>query len=129
MTVTYSSQVANARLGSFSRLLLCWRGSIYKLLYGEFLIFLLCYYIIRFIYRYRGTSRARSSWGPPSHLGGQCTELCKAELSSRRSLWGLGPGGWGGGKKEAGWEGSSGQVGASQMPFPPTQGGALELRP
>ncbi|EPY89629.1 bestrophin-1 [Camelus ferus] len=51
MTVTYSSQVANARFGSFSRLLLCWRGSIYKLLYGEFLIFLLCYYIIRFIYR------------------------------------------------------------------------------
>lgn len=54
MTVTYSSQVANARLGSFSRLLLCWRGSIYKLLYGEFLIFLICYYIIRFIYRYGG---------------------------------------------------------------------------
>ncbi|XP_053755586.1 bestrophin-1 isoform X2 [Panthera pardus] len=51
MTVTYSSQVANARLGSFSRLLLCWRGSIYKLIYGEFLIFLLSYYIIRFIYR------------------------------------------------------------------------------
>lgn len=58
MTVTYSSQVANARLGSFSRLLLCWRGSIYKLLYGEFLIFLLCYYTIRFIYRYR-----RRRWG------------------------------------------------------------------
>uniref|UniRef100_A0A452QCB3 Bestrophin n=1 Tax=Ursus americanus TaxID=9643 RepID=A0A452QCB3_URSAM len=51
MTVTYSSQVANARLGSFSRLLLCWRGSIYKLLYGEFLIFLLSYYAIRFVYR------------------------------------------------------------------------------
>ncbi|XP_003798779.1 bestrophin-1 isoform X1 [Otolemur garnettii] len=51
MTITYTSQVANARLGSFSRLLLCWRGSIYKLLYGEFLIFLLCYYAIRFIYR------------------------------------------------------------------------------
>lgn len=55
MTVTYSSQVANARLGSFSRLLLCWRGSIYKLLYGEFLIFLLSYYVIRFIYRCWGT--------------------------------------------------------------------------
>ncbi|XP_045411945.1 bestrophin-1 [Lemur catta] len=51
MTITYTSQVANARLGCFSRLLLCWRGSIYKLLYGEFLIFLLCYYTIRFIYR------------------------------------------------------------------------------
>lgn len=51
MTITYSSQVSNARLCSFSRLLLCWRGSIYKLLYGEFLIFLVCYYSIRFIYR------------------------------------------------------------------------------
>ncbi|XP_004715110.1 bestrophin-1 [Echinops telfairi] len=51
MTVTYTSKVANAHLGSFSRLLLCWRGSIYKLLYGEFLIFLLCYYSIRLIYR------------------------------------------------------------------------------
>ena len=59
MTVTYSSQVANARLGSFSRLLLCWRGSIYKLLYGEFLIFLLCYYIIRFIYRFGGDKRGQ----------------------------------------------------------------------
>ncbi|XP_006899938.1 PREDICTED: bestrophin-1 [Elephantulus edwardii] len=51
MTVTYTSKVANAHLGSFSRLLLCWRGSIYKLLYGEFIIFLLCYYSIRLIYR------------------------------------------------------------------------------
>ncbi|XP_012368272.2 bestrophin-1 isoform X2 [Octodon degus] len=51
MTITYTNQVANARVGSFCRLLLCWRGSIYKLLYGEFLIFLLCYYTIRYIYR------------------------------------------------------------------------------
>ncbi|KAM6161099.1 bestrophin-1 [Erethizon dorsatum] len=51
MTITYTNQVANARLCSFCRLLLCWRGSIYKLLYGEFLIFLLCYYVIRYIYR------------------------------------------------------------------------------
>ena len=65
MTVTYSSQVANARLGSFSRLLLCWRGSIYKLLYGEFLIFLLCYYIIRFIYRFGGTGGTAPRLGAP----------------------------------------------------------------
>ncbi|XP_005408190.1 PREDICTED: bestrophin-1 isoform X2 [Chinchilla lanigera] len=51
MTITYTNQVANVRLGTFCRLLLCWRGSIYKLLYGEFLIFLLCYYTIRYIYR------------------------------------------------------------------------------
>ncbi|XP_021107492.1 LOW QUALITY PROTEIN: bestrophin-1 [Heterocephalus glaber] len=51
MTITYTNQVANVRLGSFCRLLLCWQGSIYKLLYGEFLIFQLCYYVIRYIYR------------------------------------------------------------------------------
>ncbi|XP_040603825.1 bestrophin-1 [Mesocricetus auratus] len=51
MTVTYTNKVANARLGSFSCLLLCWRGSIYKLLYGEFLIFMFLYYGIRGVYR------------------------------------------------------------------------------
>ncbi|XP_049993365.1 bestrophin-1 [Alexandromys fortis] len=51
MTITYTNKVANARLGSFSCLLLCWRGSIYKLLYGEFLIFMFLYYAIRGIYR------------------------------------------------------------------------------
>ncbi|XP_054553528.1 bestrophin-1-like [Talpa occidentalis] len=52
VTVTYSTTVANARLGSSSRLLLCWRGSIYKLLYGEILIFLTGYYTSLFIYRF-----------------------------------------------------------------------------
>lgn len=51
MTITYTNKVADARLGSFSFLLLCWRGSIYKLLYGEFLIFMFLYYAIRGVYR------------------------------------------------------------------------------
>ncbi|XP_038621269.1 bestrophin-1 [Tachyglossus aculeatus] len=51
MTVTYTNRVANARLGTFSQLLLQWRGSIYKLLYCEFLIFLTCYFSISLIYR------------------------------------------------------------------------------
>ncbi|NP_036043.2 bestrophin-1 [Mus musculus] len=51
MTITYTNKVANARLGSFSSLLLCWRGSIYKLLYGEFLVFIFLYYSIRGLYR------------------------------------------------------------------------------
>ncbi|XP_051003021.1 LOW QUALITY PROTEIN: bestrophin-1 [Acomys russatus] len=51
MTITYTNKVADARLGSFSCLLLCWRGSIYKLLYGEFLIFMFLYYAIRGVYR------------------------------------------------------------------------------
>ncbi|XP_036619882.1 bestrophin-1 [Trichosurus vulpecula] len=51
MTVTYTNRVANVHLGTFSRLLLQWRGSIYKLLYCEFSIFILCYFTISMIYR------------------------------------------------------------------------------
>lgn len=53
MTVTYSRRVADARLGTFSYLLLRWKGSIYKLLYRELLIFIVLYYIISVLYRYR----------------------------------------------------------------------------
>ncbi|XP_068442754.1 bestrophin-3-like [Clinocottus analis] len=51
MTVTYSSKVANASFFSFHRLLLRWRGSIYKLLYREFTVFLLLYTLLSLIYR------------------------------------------------------------------------------
>ncbi|KAG7324151.1 hypothetical protein KOW79_012167 [Hemibagrus wyckioides] len=52
MTVTYSRRVADARLGTFSHLLLRWKGSIYKLLYRELLIFIVLYYIISVLYRF-----------------------------------------------------------------------------
>ncbi|KAM4721812.1 bestrophin-1 [Rhinophrynus dorsalis] len=52
MTVTYSNRVADAKLGTFSRLLLRWRGSIYKLLYQEFLIYIGCFFIISATYRF-----------------------------------------------------------------------------
>jgi hypothetical protein len=52
MTVTYSSKVANATFFGFHRLLLKWRGSIYKLLYREFIVFAVLYTAISFVYRY-----------------------------------------------------------------------------
>ncbi|KAK2513726.1 hypothetical protein Q9966_016049 [Columba livia] len=52
MTVTYSSRVATARFGGFSRLLLLWRGSIYKLLYRELLLFLAAYGALSAAYRW-----------------------------------------------------------------------------
>ncbi|XP_075456379.1 bestrophin-3 isoform X1 [Ascaphus truei] len=52
MTVTYSSKVANATFFGFHRLLLKWRGSIYKLLYREFLLFIGLYTALSVIYRY-----------------------------------------------------------------------------
>ncbi|PKU33473.1 hypothetical protein llap_16223 [Limosa lapponica baueri] len=51
MTVTYTNRVADARLGTFSQLLLQWKGSIYKLLYSEFLIFISLYFSISLVYR------------------------------------------------------------------------------
>ncbi|XP_018431841.1 PREDICTED: bestrophin-3 [Nanorana parkeri] len=51
MTVTYSSKVANATFFGFHRLLLKWRGSIYKLLYREFLVFISLYTTLSVVYR------------------------------------------------------------------------------
>ncbi|XP_010890325.1 bestrophin-3 [Esox lucius] len=51
MTVTYSSKVANATFFGFHRLLLRWRGSIYKLLYREFIVFVLLYTLMSLVYR------------------------------------------------------------------------------
>lgn len=51
MTVTYSRRVADAGLGTFFHLLLRWRGSIYKLLYRELIIFSLLYSFLSIVYR------------------------------------------------------------------------------
>uniref|UniRef100_A0A8C0JBJ1 Bestrophin homolog n=1 Tax=Chelonoidis abingdonii TaxID=106734 RepID=A0A8C0JBJ1_CHEAB len=51
MTVTYTNRVADVRLGTFSQLLLRWKGSIYKLLYCEFFIFITLYFSISLTYR------------------------------------------------------------------------------
>ncbi|XP_032482986.1 bestrophin-2 isoform X2 [Phocoena sinus] len=52
MTVTYTACVANARFGGFSKLLLLWRGSIYKLLWRELLCFLGLYMALSAAYRF-----------------------------------------------------------------------------
>ncbi|XP_073782286.1 bestrophin-4 isoform X2 [Danio rerio] len=51
MTVSYTLKVANAKFGGFSKLLFRWKGSIYKLLYREFLVFCLLYTFISILYR------------------------------------------------------------------------------
>ncbi|XP_035262511.1 bestrophin-2 isoform X1 [Anguilla anguilla] len=52
MTVTYTGRVANARFCGFSKLLLAWKGSIYKVLYKEFLAFFAMYTAISITYRF-----------------------------------------------------------------------------
>uniref|UniRef100_A0A8C0AQ05 Bestrophin homolog n=1 Tax=Buteo japonicus TaxID=224669 RepID=A0A8C0AQ05_9AVES len=51
MTISYTLKVANSRFGGFSKLLFRWKGSIYKLLYKEFIIFVVLYALLSLIYR------------------------------------------------------------------------------
>ncbi|NXL62826.1 BEST4 protein, partial [Chordeiles acutipennis] len=51
MTVSYTLKVANSRFGGFSKLLFRWKGSIYKLLYKEFIVFVVLYAVLSLIYR------------------------------------------------------------------------------
>ena len=60
MTVTYSLNVSKARLCGFAKLLLRWRGSIYKLLYREMMIFCGLYYSLSALYRYIFTESQRT---------------------------------------------------------------------
>ncbi|KAM8972506.1 bestrophin-2a [Pelodytes ibericus] len=52
MTVSYTARVASARFGGFYKLLLLWRGSIYKLLYKEFVVFFILYLGLSITYRF-----------------------------------------------------------------------------
>lgn len=51
MTVSYTLKVANAQFGGFSKLLFRWKGSIYKLLYKEFIVFVMLYTMLSITYR------------------------------------------------------------------------------
>ncbi|CAG4964496.1 unnamed protein product [Parnassius apollo] len=52
MTVTYTAEVATCRgFGTFLKVLYRWRGSIYKLVWLDLLVFLFIYYKLNIIYR------------------------------------------------------------------------------
>ncbi|MFH4976371.1 hypothetical protein AB6A40_003080 [Gnathostoma spinigerum] len=52
MTVTYTLEVSHARFWGFPKLLIKWRGSVYRLLYREAIVFIVAYYFVAMIYRY-----------------------------------------------------------------------------
>ncbi|XP_028667077.1 bestrophin-4 [Erpetoichthys calabaricus] len=59
MTISYTLEVANARFAGFSKLLFRWKGSIYKLLYKEFLVFATLYTTLSLVYRLQLTADQR----------------------------------------------------------------------
>ncbi|XP_063986612.1 bestrophin-3 [Diachasmimorpha longicaudata] len=53
MTISYASEVPNgSSFGCFWRILIKWRGSVYKLIWRELLAYLFVYYMINITYRY-----------------------------------------------------------------------------
>ncbi|KAL3265240.1 hypothetical protein HHI36_009454 [Cryptolaemus montrouzieri] len=53
MTVSYTAEVASVRgLGCFLKLLVRWKGSIYKLVWMDLLVFLTLYYSLNCLYRF-----------------------------------------------------------------------------
>uniref|UniRef100_A0A915JXE7 Bestrophin homolog n=1 Tax=Romanomermis culicivorax TaxID=13658 RepID=A0A915JXE7_ROMCU len=59
MTVSYSRKVATTTLGTFARLLFRWKGSIYRLLYREMVMYLTLYYFVCIIYQFALSEHAR----------------------------------------------------------------------
>lgn len=52
MTVSYSKEVATSSFSCFLKLLLRWRGSIYKLLWKDFAVFAVLFFTLSYAYRY-----------------------------------------------------------------------------
>ncbi|KAL0131844.1 hypothetical protein PUN28_003002 [Cardiocondyla obscurior] len=52
MTVSYQYEVASSTSGGFTRLLLMWRGSLYKLIYRELMLYLILFGILSTLYRH-----------------------------------------------------------------------------
>ncbi|XP_069843184.1 bestrophin-4 [Dipodomys merriami] len=75
MTVSYTLKVAEARFGGFSGLLLRWRGSIYKLLYKEFLLFSALYAILSIVYRLLLTQEQKHVYAQVARYCNRSAEL------------------------------------------------------
>ncbi|XP_066585672.1 bestrophin-4-like isoform X2 [Prorops nasuta] len=52
MTVSYQYEVASSTSGGFTRLLFMWRGSLYKLIYRELVLFLVLFGLVSALYRH-----------------------------------------------------------------------------
>lgn len=62
MTVSYQYQVANSTRGGFTRLLFMWRGSLYKLIYRELLLFLILFAALSAVYRHLLNSKLKKDF-------------------------------------------------------------------
>lgn len=63
MTVRYTDKVASrGGFGSFWKLLMKWRGSVYKMVWQDMLVFVVLYYLISLIYRFGLPSESKRAF-------------------------------------------------------------------
>ncbi|NP_001116914.1 bestrophin-4 [Xenopus tropicalis] len=75
MTVSYTLKVANASFGCFFKLLFRWKGSIYKLLYKEFIVFCCLYAMLSVTYRCLLNEKQKSEFAQLARYCNQYTDL------------------------------------------------------
>ncbi|XP_009637142.1 bestrophin-4 [Egretta garzetta] len=75
MTVSYTLKVANSRFGGFSKLLFRWKGSIYKLLYKEFIVFVVLYTMLSLVYRWLLTEEQKRLYTKVAQYCNRSTDL------------------------------------------------------
>uniref|UniRef100_A0A8C8B7G6 Bestrophin homolog n=1 Tax=Otus sunia TaxID=257818 RepID=A0A8C8B7G6_9STRI len=75
MTVSYTLKVANSRFGGFSKLLFRWKGSIYKLLYKEFIVFVVLYALLSLVYRQLLTEEQKRLYTKVAQYCNRSTDL------------------------------------------------------
>ncbi|KAK2585734.1 hypothetical protein KPH14_010345 [Odynerus spinipes] len=75
MTISYASEVPNgSSFGCFWRILVKWRGSVYKLIWRELLAYLFVYYLINFTYRYGLNEQQRAIFEKIRYYFGNSSE-------------------------------------------------------
>src|SRR5262245_55517961 len=75
MTINYSLKVSTVGFCAFARLLARWRGSVYQLIWREFLIYIGVYYAILCTYRWGMSPWHQSQFG---QFAAYCTKFTNA---------------------------------------------------
>ncbi|NXL43797.1 BEST4 protein, partial [Podilymbus podiceps] len=75
MTISYTLKVANSHFGGFSKLLFRWKGSIYKLLYKEFIVFVVLYALLSLVYRWLLTEEQKRLYTKVAQYCNRSTDL------------------------------------------------------
>ena len=84
MTVSYQNEVASSTSGGFTRLLLKWRGSLYKLIYRELALFCVSYIAVSLVYFQLLTDEQK---GLVYHGGAcACMQVCERDFGGSRGL-------------------------------------------